>query len=190
MKTSKVLLIDNYDSFTYNLKNLIQSVSSTVIVKMNDEKGLLDEEDFTHLVLSPGPKDPEDSGYCKELVQKWASSRPILGVCLGHQVLAAVYGGNIIKAPYPVHGKVSLVSHNGGSLFEGVPKSFKAARYHSLIVDESSLPDSFNIEASYDNIIMALSHKSLHSLHGLQFHPESFLSEWGHKMIINFLKMT
>lgn len=184
----KILLVDNYDSFTYNLRGLIAAQAPSVTVRVNDDSCLMETDDFTHLVLSPGPKGPEDSGYCPDLVRKWAGRKPILGVCLGLQVIAHVLGGKVIKAPYPTHGKRSLIRHKGGSLFVGIPQQFLAARYHSLIVDKEGLPGAFNIDASYDNMIMALSHKDYPSLFGLQFHPESFLSEGGTRLIENFLK--
>ena len=190
LSETKVLIVDNYDSFTYNLKMLICSVTPHVEVIVNDHDSLLEKDDFTHLVLSPGPKDPSESGLCKELVLKWAASRPILGVCLGHQTIAEVYGGKTVKAPYPVHGKTSHLKHDGSSLFKGIPNDFKVARYHSLVVDSSTLQSSLQVSAWCDKIVMALTHKNYPYLHGVQFHPESFLSEYGVELMKNFLSMT
>lgn len=186
----RVLLVDNYDSFTYNLKQLILSVIPHVEVITNNNPLVLEKEDFTHLILSPGPKDPSDSGYCKELIHKWGAKKPILGVCLGHQVLAEVYGGETVKSLYPMHGKISPMTHDGSKLFDEIPRVFKAARYHSLVVKRETIPSSLKIVAEYDNIIMALSHREHECLHGVQFHPESFLSEGGKNLMTNFLKMT
>ena len=189
ISVSRVLLVDNYDSFTYNLKMLVKGLTPEVQVLENDHPDLLEKDDFSHLILSPGPKDPSDSGLCRDLVRKWSASKPVLGVCLGHQIIADVYGAKVIKAPYPIHGKTSQVQHFGGSLFEGVPQEFKVARYHSLVVDPSSLESSFRVSAEHDKIIMALSHRDYPYLHGVQFHPESFLSEHGERLLKNFLSM-
>lgn len=189
MKTS-VLLVDNYDSFTYNLKSLIASQCPQVRVLWNDDPDLLDLDNFTHLILSPGPKGPEDSGYCPDLVRKWAGRKPVLGVCLGQQIIASCFGGETIKAPYPYHGKTSIIQHSGDTLFRGLPQELRVARYHSLMVDPGSLGDGFQVDASCDRIVMALSHDRYPCLHGVQFHPESFLSAGGAQIMENFLKMT
>lgn len=185
--SKKILLVDNYDSFTFNLKQLLCAFTPHVEVISNDAPLLLEKEDFSHLVISPGPGSPEDSGCSRELVKKWAGKKPILGVCLGHQIIAEVFGGKVIKAPYPMHGKVSTICHNGEELFFGLKQGLEIARYHSLVVDPLSLPPCFQVSADCDSIIMALTHRDYRALYGVQFHPESFLSEGGFEMVRNFL---
>jgi anthranilate synthase/aminodeoxychorismate synthase-like glutamine amidotransferase len=182
----RVLLVDNYDSFTFNLKQLFLEFTDFIEVIPNDDPILLAKQDFTHLVLSPGPGDPSHSGFCKDLIKKWAGKKPVLGVCLGHQIIAEVYGGRVVKAPYPLHGKVSFIMHNGRDLFFGLKQGLQVARYHSLVVERENLPKAFHVVAECDNIIMALTHTEYPGLYGVQFHPESFLSESGSQMINNF----
>lgn len=169
---------------------LISLFTPWVEVIRNDDAELLNKSHFTHLVISPGPKDPSDSGLCKDLIERWRHTKPILGVCLGHQILGEAYGAKIIKAAYPIHGKVSEITHDKSEIFKGIPQSFKVARYHSLVIDPHSLPPCFKISANYGNMIMAISHKINSCLYGLQFHPESFLTEWGECIMSNFLNMT
>jgi anthranilate synthase component 2 len=187
------LLIDNYDSFTYNLVHYLGEMGAEVVVKRNDA---LSAEDALALgeqgiVISPGPCDPDRSGICLDLIRKNAtnSATPLLGVCLGHQALGQAFGGNVIRAPIPMHGKVSEITHGGKSVLKDLPNPFKATRYHSLIVERKSLPDCLEVTAeSDDGLVMGLAHKEL-PFHGVQFHPESIATEHGHRMLGNFLEM-
>ena len=141
------------------------------------------------IVLSPGPCDPDQAGICLELVEKAAGKRPMLGVCLGHQAIGQAFGGKVVRAPLPMHGKVSLISHNGTGVFAGLPNPISATRYHSLVVERKSLPDCFEVTAECDEgLIMGLQHKEL-PIHGVQFHPESIATEHGHALLANFLKV-
>lgn len=185
-----ILLIDNYDSFTYNLVHYLQELGADVIVKRNDaltaaEAIALNPEG---IVLSPGPSDPDHAGICLKLIELAGERKlPLLGVCLGHQSLGQVFGGKVIRAPQPMHGKVSAIQHKGQGVFAGLPNPFNATRYHSLIVDRETLPDCLTITAeTNDHLIMGLQHRSL-PLHGVQFHPESVASEHGHALLKNFL---
>ena len=186
----KILLIDNYDSFTYNLVQQLKPMASEVEVIKNDDVKLLTKDNFTHLIISPGPGDPSDSGFCKELILKNIYKKPILGVCLGHQIIGELYGAKISQASYPVHGKSAPIRHSEDGLFSNMPQDFVAARYHSLVIEKNSLPNCFKISASYDNIIMGIEHKEIPFLYGLQFHPESFLTQKGEILMNNFLTMT
>jgi anthranilate synthase component 2 len=188
-KDLRVLLIDNYDSFTFNLFQLISSLGVDVQVYRNDQ---LDIGQVKYLAadaicLSPGPKTPAASGICPEIVRSLAEEIPILGVCLGMQVINEVYGGKTIKAPAPVHGKTDLITNRGVGPFKGLPTSFNVARYHSLICEIVS-PDLEILAVNNDNIPMAFQHKK-HPLFGVQFHPESFLSEYGAELTGNFFDM-
>ena len=190
MKT--ILLLDNYDSFTYNLAHYFGELRADVRVFRNDaitvEEALAAKPDG--FVISPGPGTPDDSGICLALIQAVAEAkRPLLGVCLGHQAIGQVFGGTVVRAPKPMHGKVSDIRHQGKGLFAGLPSPFKATRYHSLIVDRASLPASLMVTAETDNgLIMGLQHTEL-PLHGVQFHPESIASEHGHALLANFLRI-
>jgi len=185
------LLIDNYDSFTYNLVHYLGELGADVRVFRNDaltvEQALgMNPEG---IVLSPGPCDPDKAGICLELIHKAAGKVPLLGVCLGHQAIGQAFGGNVVRAPTPVHGKTWEMHHAGKGLFAGIPSPFRATRYHSLVVDRASLPDCLEATAwTEDGLIMALQHKTM-NIHGVQFHPESIASEHGHKMLGNFLAM-
>lgn len=185
-----ILLIDNYDSFTYNLYHyLIQAGEDEVLVKRNDEISIAEIQTLKPrgIVLSPGPCTPNEAGICLEVVEKLQGQFPILGVCLGHQSIGQTFGGKIIKT-YPMHGKVSEITHGGKNLFQGLPSPFKATRYHSLIIEKESLPSELEITAeTKDGIIMGIAHKK-HKIFGVQFHPESIASEHGHQIIENFLK--
>jgi anthranilate synthase component 2 len=186
-----ILLIDNYDSFTYNLYHyLVQAGEKNVLVKRND-KITIDEIKKLKpkgIILSPGPCTPNESGICLEIVKKLAKDYPIFGVCLGHQVIGQVFGGNVIKT-HPMHGKVSEIFHQKMGIFKSIPSPFKATRYHSLIIEKSSLPKDLKITAeTSDGIIMAVAHKK-YKIFGVQFHPESIASEYGHKIIKNFLDL-
>jgi anthranilate synthase component II len=185
----RILVIDNYDSFTWNLVHLIGPMVSDIVVKRNDAidvTGAL-SGGFDAVVLSPGPCTPNEAGICLDLVQKGASRIPIFGVCLGLQTMGQAFGGSIIRAPVPMHGKVSTIHHAGKSLFRGINGPIQATRYHSLIIDRATCPEELEITAeTADGLIMAASHRTL-PLHGVQFHPESILSEQGTTVIRNFL---
>ena len=182
-------LIDNYDSFTYNLVHYLGELGARCRVYRNDQitvAQLLAEKPEA-IVLSPGPATPNEAGISLELVEKAGAKVPILGVCLGHQTIGQVYGGKVLRAPKAMHGKVSTVRNRGLGLFEGLPPAFQGTRYHSLIVERASLPASLEITAETDDgIIMGLRHRT-HCVHGVQFHPESIASEQGHALIANFL---
>jgi len=182
------LLIDNYDSFTFNLWHFLGELGAEVTVRRNDaltvDEALAMRPDG--IVISPGPCDPDRAGICLELVQR-AGRMPILGVCLGHQTIGQAYGGRVIRAPEPMHGKLSRMQHDGTGLFAGLPSPFTATRYHSLIVERQGLPEALRVTAeTEDGLIMGLAHREL-PVHGVQFHPESIVSEWGHNILGNFL---
>jgi anthranilate synthase component 2 len=194
----KVLLVDNYDSFTYNLVHYLGELGAEVTVKRNDA---LSAEDALALgadaiVLSPGPCDPDRAGICLDLIKTAAGRVPLLGVCLGHQAIGQVFGGKVVRAALPMHGKTSRVVHDGRDIFDGIPSPFVATRYHSLVVDRASFPAALEIaaETAPDNIdggingplVMALRHREF-PIYGVQFHPESIASEHGHKLLGNFL---
>jgi len=184
-----LLLIDNYDSFTYNLYHYFGELGAEVVVKRNDT--LTVEEALSlranAIVLSPGPCDPDKAGICLDLIARAAPRLPLLGVCLGHQAVGQAFGGQIVRAPAPMHGKTSTVHHKGTGVFEGIPNPFLATRYHSLIIERESLPDCFEITAeTEDGLIMGIAHKTL-PIFGVQFHPESIASEHGHRLLANFL---
>jgi anthranilate synthase component 2 len=184
------LLIDNYDSFTYNLWHYLGELGAEVVVTRNDamtvEAALALRPQG--IVISPGPSDPDRAGICLELVRR-AGALPILGVCLGHQVIGQVFGGNVVRAPQPMHGKLSAIRHGGTGLFAGLPNPFRATRYHSLIVDRASWPNGLTITAdTADGIVMGLQHRE-RPIHGVQFHPESIASIGGHQLLGNFLRL-
>jgi len=186
-----LLLIDNYDSFTYNLVHFLGELGAEVTVRRNDaltaDEAL--EMNVKGIVLSPGPCDPDQAGICLELVKKAAGKLPLFGVCLGHQSIGQAFGGKVVRAPSPMHGKVSRISHNGTGLFEGLPNPVTATRYHSLVVERESLPDCLEVTAECDQgLIMGLQHRELPT-HGVQFHPESIATEHGHALLANFLKI-
>lgn len=185
------ILIDNYDSFTYNLYHYLGEIGAEVDVYRNDEISVdeLKAKNPDGIILSPGPCTPDDAGICMDIIDKLGKSIPILGVCLGHQSIGQVYGGKVIRAPYLMHGKVSEMFHKDRTLFNGFKSPFIATRYHSLIVERESLPDTLEITAeTEDGIIMGLSHKQ-YPVHGVQFHPESIASEHGHDLLKNFISM-
>ena len=185
------LLIDNYDSFTYNLYHFLGELGAEVSVKRNDAIGA-DEAlalDPQGIVLSPGPCDPDRAGICLDLIAAAAGKVPILGVCLGHQALGQAFGGKVVRAAAPMHGKLSRISHRGTGVFADLPSPLSATRYHSLVVERESLPDVLEITAeTEDGIVMGLAHRDL-PIHGVQFHPESIASEHGHALLRNFLTM-
>jgi len=186
-----VLLLDNYDSFTYNLYQYIGEFTGDVKVLRNDQVTLeeIAKVNPDHIVISPGPGHPENAGVSVSLVKRFSGHIPILGVCLGHQAIAVAMGGKVGHAKSIVHGKLSTVHCNGKGIFKGIPETIQAVRYHSLAVSEDSFPDCLQIDAYTDDLtIMALSHKE-HQTFGLQFHPESVLSEYGKELIGNFLRL-
>ena len=186
----RVTLIDNYDSFTFNLVHFLGELGAEVSVWRNDarsvEATLADAPDA--IVLSPGPCTPNEAGICLDLVRAAAQTTPILGVCLGHQSIVQVFGGKVVRADLPMHGKVSTVTHNGQKLFRGVNGPFQATRYHSLVVERESAPGELEVTAEADGLIMAMSHRRL-NVHGVQFHPESIASEHGKTILANFLDL-
>jgi anthranilate synthase component II len=186
-----LLLIDNYDSFTYNLVHYLGELGAACQVHRNDKITVAEVMRAAPkaIVLSPGPCTPNEAGICLDLVAKAGPKIPILGVCLGHQTIGQAYGGKVIRAPEPMHGKLSTIRHKGRSLFAELPPRIEVTRYHSLIVERSSLPADLEVTAeTADGLIMGLAHKR-HPVHGLQFHPESIASEHGHEMLANFLKI-
>ena len=187
-----ILLIDNYDSFTYNLFHYLGELGAEVKVVRNDEitadEALAMKPDG--VVLSPGPCSPNEAGICMDVIRKADGKVPIFGVCLGHQAIGQVYGGDIVRAPEPMHGKMSTIHHTGKSVFRGLNNDFQATRYHSLTIDPPSMPDVLEVTAtSEDGVIQGVMHKT-HPVHGVQFHPESIASENGHALLENFLKLT
>jgi len=186
-----ILLIDNYDSFTFNLVHYLGGLGADVRVKRNDALTVEDaiEAGPDAIVLSPGPCTPNEAGICLDLIEKAKDRIPILGVCLGHQSIGQAFGGEVVRAPSPVHGKLSDIRHDGRSVFRGINGSFKATRYHSLVVKRNTLPDALDVTAETDDgLVMGLCHKTL-PLHGVQFHPESIASEHGHLILKNFLDL-
>ncbi|MBK8907147.1 MAG: aminodeoxychorismate/anthranilate synthase component II [Rhodospirillales bacterium] len=185
------LLIDNYDSFTFNLYHYLGEVGAEVAVRRNDAVTVAEALSLrpAAIVLSPGPCDPDRAGICLELVREAAGRVPILGVCLGHQSIGQAFGGRVVRAPQPMHGKVSAIRHHDGNVFAGLPNPFTATRYHSLMVERGSLPDCLRVTAeSDDGVIQGLAHVSL-PIHGVQFHPESIATEHGHALLRNFLSL-
>ncbi len=188
-----LLLIDNYDSFTYNLVHYLGELGAEVVVKRNDA---LDVQEAMAMrpdaiMLSPGPCDPSQAGICLALVHAAAETKmPLMGVCLGHQAIGEAFGGEVIRCHEIVHGKMGAMKHSGKGLFAGLPSPFEATRYHSLVVARETLPDCLEITAELeDGTIMGLQHREL-PIHGVQFHPESIRSEHGHQLLNNFLEMT
>jgi anthranilate synthase component II len=184
-----ILLIDNYDSFTFNLVHYLGGLGAKVAVYRNDKISIVDAlaSEPEAIVLSPGPCTPNDAGICLQLIEQAASRVPILGVCLGHQAIGQVFGGRVVRAPVPVHGKLSVIHHGAEGVFRGINGSFRATRYHSLIVDRKNLPQDVVVTAETDDhLIMGLRHRTL-PVHGVQFHPESIASEHGHLILRNFL---
>jgi anthranilate synthase/aminodeoxychorismate synthase-like glutamine amidotransferase len=183
-----VLIIDNYDSFTYNLVQYFQCLQRPVSVYLNDQITIEELEALNpkYLVISPGPNSPKQAGISLAVIKHFAKTHPILGVCLGHQALGQAFGARIISAPTIMHGKTSMLVHQQRGLFSGLPSNFRVARYHSLTIDEATLPWDFQVDAYADNTIMAISHRKL-PLFGVQFHPEAILTEYGMEILRNFL---
>ncbi len=186
-----VTLIDNYDSFTYNLVHYLGELGATVTVHRNDALAIPEilAEKPEAIVLSPGPCTPTEAGICLDLIQAAGASVPMFGVCLGHQAIGQAFGGEVVRAPQPLHGKLSQIEHTGKSVFRGLNHPFQATRYHSLIVKRDTLPACLEVTAeTADGLIMGLAHKTL-PIHGVQFHPESIASENGHALLRNFLEL-
>ncbi|SHO43957.1 anthranilate synthase component II [Desulfopila aestuarii] len=191
--TAKLLVIDNYDSFTYNLVQMFRQYPLTIQVHRSDQIDLDGVASYSpdYILISPGPKEPSSAGISIPLIKAWYQKVPILGVCLGMQCINEAFGGLTIRSPLPMHGKTSDIFHQGQGVFQGLPSPFRAARYHSLVVqpDVSALRDDLTITArTEDEIIMGLSHRYA-PLHGVQFHPESFLTDHGFQMVENFLNL-
>ncbi len=188
-----ILMIDNYDSFTFNIVQYLGELGAEVVVKRNDKISLIDIDKLNpeKIVISPGPCTPNQAGISIEVVKNYYKKLPILGVCLGHQTIGQAFGGKIIPAKEIMHGKTSEIVHDGDYLFNDIPQKFTATRYHSLVIEQSSFPDSLLITASTDEAeasseIMGIRHKD-YNLFGVQFHPESILTDSGHKLLQNFL---
>ena len=185
----RVLVVDNYDSFTYNLVQCLESLGAECLVRQNDATSVRDALGLQPdgVLISPGPGAPNEAGVTLELIEALATSLPILGVCLGHQAIAQAFGARVERAPAPVHGKTSLVSHDGRGVFHGLPSPFEATRYHSLLVARSSVPAVFDVSAeTADGQVMGLRHRQLR-LESVQFHPESILTEQGPRLVQNWL---
>jgi anthranilate synthase component 2 len=186
-----ITLIDNYDSFTFNLAHYLGALGADVSVWRNDEISVADvlAARPDAIVLSPGPCTPNEAGVCLDLIRAASASTPILGVCLGHQAIGQVFGGDVVRAPLPMHGKLSRISHNARGVFRGINGPFQATRYHSLIVDRATAPAELEITAeTEEGLIMGVSHRAL-PVHGVQFHPESILSDHGPLILQNFLDL-
>lgn len=187
-----LVVVDNYDSFTYNLVQYLGELGSEMTVVLNDQMPL---DELEHrlapekLLISPGPGDPKGAGMTVAAIERFAGRIPILGVCLGHQAIAEHFGGKVVRSPVPVHGKAVDVRHDGRGVFEGLPETFRASRYHSLMVERESLPDCLEVSAtSVDGLIMGLRHRT-EKIEGVQFHPESILTEHGKNLLQNFLSL-
>lgn len=185
------LMIDNYDSFVYNLKAYLQELGRDILVRRSDELTLDDIQAMQPqgIILSPGPKRPWDAQLCVDTVRRFGDKVPLLGVCLGHQVLGHCAGAVVEKGARPMHGKVTRVRHNGTGLFAGLPREFNVTRYHSLVVQQDTLPEDYQVDCvAEDGAVMGLSHRTL-PLFGVQFHPEAVLTEYGHELLENFCRM-
>jgi len=187
-----ILVIDNYDSFTYNLVQYLGELGEEIVVRRNDEVTVAEVQDGLRpdrILISPGPGTPDEAGVSLDMIEHFGGQIPILGVCLGHQAIGQAFGGRVVRAPVLVHGKASLISHDGNTIFKGLEGSFAAGRYHSLIVERESLPDCLEISATTaDGIIMGLRHRN-QKIEGVQFHPESILTPAGKSLLSNFLEL-
>ena len=188
-----VLVLDNYDSFTYNLVQYLGELGAAITVKRNDEATVADIRALApeRILISPGPGRPEDAGITLQVIEAFAEHTPMLGVCLGHQAIGMAFGGRVIRAPLPMHGKTSIVEHDGRGVFAGISTSFQASRYHSLIVADAGWPSALQVTArsKEDGLVMGLRHERW-PLHGVQFHPESILTEEGRRILRNFLELS
>jgi anthranilate synthase/aminodeoxychorismate synthase-like glutamine amidotransferase len=190
--SSRVLVVDNYDSFVYNLVQYLGELGAVPMVYRHDALSLAEVRELAPdaVLVSPGPGRPEDAGVSNELIRELGAELPVLGVCLGHQCIGQVFGGRVVRAPQVMHGKTSWISHDGQGVFAGLPEPFEATRYHSLVVDRDGLPDVLQITAeAEDGTIMGLRHREL-PIEGVQFHPESILTVGGHQLLRNFLSRT
>ena len=186
---ARVLVIDNYDSFVYNLVQYLGELGADPLVRRNDEGTLAELEALEPdaVLISPGPGTPDQAGGSNDVITAFAGRVPVLGVCLGHQCIGQVYGGTVVRAPQVMHGKTSLIRHDGSGVFTGLPDPLEATRYHSLVVDRASVPDCLEVTAETDDgIVMGLRHREL-QVEGVQFHPESILTAGGHDLLRNFL---
>lgn len=191
-RTANVLIIDNYDSFTYNLVQFLGEIGAEIEVRRNDRitANEIEQRAPSHIVISPGPCTPDEAGISMEVVKTFGGRVPILGVCLGHQAIGQVFGGAVIRGGFPVHGKVSEIYHDGNTIFAGIENPFTATRYHSLVV-ASPLPEELEMSAWIEEgVVMGFRHRSLPALEGVQFHPESILTGPGKQILGNFLRMT
>ncbi len=189
----KILMIDNYDSFTYNIVQYLYELGAEVDVRRNDKvsiQQIKDMNDIDAIVISPGPCSPKEAGISVDVIKEFKGKLPILGVCLGHQSIGAAFGAEIVKAKCLMHGKTSMIYHNEKDLFEGIPNPFEAVRYHSLVIDKNTLPEDIEITAwtKEDDEIMGIKHKKF-PIYGIQFHPESILTSYGKDILKNFLKL-
>jgi anthranilate synthase component 2 len=187
-----VVVIDNYDSFTYNLVQYLGELGAPIVVRRNDETTVDGIRDLkpTRILISPGPGRPEDAGITLDVIRALGETLPTLGVCLGHQAMGMAFGGAVVRAPQPIHGKTSTVEHDGRGVFAGLITSFQAARYHSLVVDEKAWPEDLEVTArsKEDGLVMGLRHRRW-PVHGVQFHPESILTSEGRRILRNFLEL-
>jgi anthranilate synthase/aminodeoxychorismate synthase-like glutamine amidotransferase len=185
-----ILLIDNYDSFTYNLAQFLGQLGEKLEVRRNDQITLDEIADRKpqRIVISPGPGEPQNAGICIDVIRQFTGKIPILGVCLGHQAIGYAFGGNVVRAPTLMHGKTSQIHHDSKTIFRELPQDFVATRYHSLIVEKKGFPSELEISAETDGLIMGLRHRKL-QLEGVQFHPESVLTEVGMQLLRNFLSL-
>lgn len=186
-----LLVIDNYDSFTYNLVQYLGELGADPQVVRNDQTTIeaIEKQAPDRIVISPGPKTPSEAGICLDVITAFAGKIPILGVCLGHQAIGQAFGGDVVRAPQLMHGKTSAIEHDGRTIFAGLPNPFPATRYHSLIVKRETLPDCLEVSAcTYDGLIMGLRHKKM-KVEGVQFHPESVLTNAGKQLLANFLQL-
>jgi len=185
-----IIIIDNYDSFTYNVYQYVANLGYEVYVVRNDQITVAEIEagQYEAIIISPGPGTPDDAGISKSVIEYFAGKVPILGICLGHQAIGEVFGGKVVRAPEPIHGKVAEIQHNGTGMYQGLSPNFIAGRYHSLIVEKESLPDCLEITSTLaDGMIMGLRHRE-YNIQGVQFHPESILTPEGIKLLDNFLR--
>ena len=186
---TRILVVDNYDSFVFNIVQYLAQLGAEVVVVRNDDVTAEQALDFDGLLLSPGPGTPEDAGACMQLIKECGGRIPIFGVCLGHQAIAAAFDATVDRAPELLHGKTSLVHHRGLGVLAGLPEPFTATRYHSLSVDPATIPDALEVTSTTDSgVIMSLRHRTL-PIEGVQFHPESVLTEGGHRLLANWLQM-
>lgn len=187
-KATRILVVDNYDSFVYNLVQYLQQLGADCVVKRNDEVKPEDAEAFDGVLISPGPGTPEEAGVSVAMVRHCAETRkPLLGVCLGHQAIGVAFGAQVSRAPELLHGKTSQVEHSGCGILEGLPNSFTATRYHSLAIESDTVPQELEVTGATDSgVVMAIRHREL-PIEGVQFHPESVLTEGGHQMLANWL---